>query len=328
MTDTIRWGILGTGFIARQFAGDLQHAAGASLMAVGSRSQETADAFAETFDIPNRHASYEALAADPDVDAIYVATPHPYHCNNTLMCLETGKSVLCEKPFALNEVEAQRMIDTARKRGLFLMEGMWTYCFPAIRKVKELVETGAIGEPRMMMGAFCFRSDWDESTAVLNRELGGGALLDVGVYPISVAHLVFGREPENIHAAAHIGTTGVDEQNGIVMTYPGGGMAIMASAVRTAMPEDLVISGTDAQIRIPEPFYRPNRIEILREEKETEVLHFEYPGMGMQFEAQEVGDCLRAKAGESTLVSHEHSLAIMRTLDRIRSHWGLRYPGE
>jgi len=327
MTDTIRFGILGTGFIAQQFAGDLRHAVGASLAAVGSRSQEGADDFGEVFAIPNRHASYEALAADPTVDVVYIATPHPFHCPNTLMCLGAGKAVICEKPFALNEAEAREMFDAARQHDLFLMEGMWTYCFPAIRKIKELIDSGAIGEPRMMMGAFCWRSEWDESTAVLNRQLGGGALLDVGVYPISVAHLVFGGEPETIQAAVHIGATGVDEQNGIVMTYADGGMALIASAVRTSMPEELVISGTDAQIRIPEPFYRPNRIEVIRGE-EIEQLDFAYPGMGMQYEAQEVVDCLRAGKRESDLIPHEGSLAVMRTMDRVREQCGLRYPGE
>jgi predicted dehydrogenase len=327
MTDTIRFGILGTGFIARQFAGDLQHVVGAKLVAVGSRSQETADDFGKTFDIPNCHASYEALATDPRVDVVYIATPHPFHCPNTLMCLDAGKAVICEKPFALNETEAREMIDAASKHDLFLMEGMWTYCFPAMRKIKELIVSGTIGEPRMLTGAFCWRSEWDESTAVLNRKLGGGALLDVGVYPISVAHFVFDCAPETILASAHIGVTGVDEQNGIVMTYPGGSMAVMASAVRTTMPEELVISGTDAQIRIPEPFYRPNRIEIIRE-NETEQLDFAYPGTGMQYEAQEVVDCLRAGKRESDLITQEGSLAVMRTMDRIRDQWGLRYPGE
>ncbi len=327
MTESIRWGILGTGFIARQFASDLAHAPGTKLVAVGSRSQASADEFGAAFGAANRHASYEALAADPDVDVVYVATPHPYHCANTSMCLAAGKAVLCEKPFALNESDAQSMIDAARDRGLFIMEGMWTYCFPAIREIKAMIDAGAIGEPRMMMGAFCFRADWDPSTAVLNKELGGGALLDVGVYPISVAHLVFSGEPETIQASAHVGETGVDEQNGIVMTYPNGAMAIMASAVRTAMPEEIVISGTDAQIRIPEPFYRPNRIVITRDD-ESEVLDFPYPGMGMQYEAGEVSDCLRAGRCESALVPHEGTLAVMRTLDRIRAQWGLRYPGE
>ncbi len=327
MTKPTRWGILGTGFIARQFASDLQHAKGAELVAVGSRSQSSADKFSESFGARKRHASYEALAADPDVDVVYIATPHPFHLPNTLMCLDAGKAVLCEKPFALNELDSQSMINAARDRELFLMEGMWTYCFPAMRKIKELIDSGAIGEPRMMMGSFCFRSDWDPSTAVLNKALGGGALLDVGVYPISVAHLVLGGEPEAIHASAHIGETGVDEQNGIVMTYPGGGMAIIASAVRTQMPEEIVISGTEAQIRIPEPFYRPNRIVITRDDQSEEI-NFPYPGMGMQYEAQQVGDCLRAGKRESSLVPHEGTLAVMRTLDRIRAQWGLRYSGE
>ena len=326
--DIIRWGILGTGHIARQFAGDLRYAAGAELAAVGSRSQASADAFGKTFGAARCHASYEALAADEDVDVVYVATPHPFHSANTLMCLEAGKPALCEKPFALNENEVLGMIAAAQERKLFLMEAMWTYCFPAIRKVKALIDSGAIGEPRMVMGAFGFRADWDESTAVLNLQLGGGALLDVGVYPISVAHLVFGGEPETIQASAHLGETGVDEQNGMVMTFPGGGIAMVASAVRTAMPEDIVIAGTEARVQIPEPFYSPNRLIVIQNNGSREVLKFAHPGAGMQYEAEEVMNCLRAGALESEQVPHEGSLAVMRTLDRVRAQWGLRYPCE
>jgi predicted dehydrogenase len=329
MAKPIRFGILGTGFIARQFAGDLRYVEGAELRAVGSRSQESADALGDAFDIPNRHGTYDALAADPDVDVVYVATPHPFHCPNTLMCLDAGKAVLCEKPFALNEAQALEMIDAARRAKLFLMEGMWTYCFPTVRELMGQIQSGDIGEPRMMTGAFCFRNEWDPSTAVLNRELGGGALLDVGVYPISMAHLVFGGEPESIVSTAHIGETGVDEQNGIVLNFPEGGIAAITSAVRTRMPEEIVIGGTDGMIRIPEPFYRPAEYSVIPNDS-TEIyqLKLEYPGMGMQFEAQEVVDCLRAGKLESGLVSHASTLAVMRTLDRIRAQWDLRYPGE
>ena len=323
----VRFGILGTGNIARQFVGDLRYADGAELFAVGSRSQATADAFGDTFDVPNRYASYEALVSDDEVDVVYVASPHPLHHANTLLCLEHGKAVLCEKPFAMNEAQSIEMIDAAKRHGLFLMEGMWTYCFPAMQEILTLIQSGAIGEPRMITGAFCFRDDGDPSGRLLDREMGGGALLDVGVYPISVAQFVFGAEPASVTATAHLGETGVDEQNGFVLQYAGGGLAILASAVRTRMPEEIVVGGTEGMIRIPEPFYRPAQFEIVRESS-TETKTFPYPGMGMQFEAQEVVDCLRAGKLESDLVPHAGTLAVMRTMDRIREQWGLRYPGE
>jgi predicted dehydrogenase len=174
MADSVRFGILGTGFIARQFASDLQYVGGAELFAVGSRAQDTADAFGDSFGIPNRHATYEALAANPEVDVVYVASPHPLHHPNTLLCLDHGKAVLCEKPFAMNEAQSIEMIDAAKRHGLFLMEGMWTYCFPAMQSIKSLIQSGTIGEPRMVTGAFCFRDDGDPSGRLLDREMGAG----------------------------------------------------------------------------------------------------------------------------------------------------------
>ncbi|MDQ1255520.1 MAG: hypothetical protein QG656_112, partial [Candidatus Hydrogenedentes bacterium] len=192
MTDTIRWGILGTGTVARAFAQDLRFAKGAELAAVGSRRQETADRFGDSFGIPFRHASYEALANDPSVDVVYIATPNSLHKEHTLLCLDAGKAVLCEKPFALNAAEARAMVTAARERGLFLMEAMWTRFIPLTVHLRELLAENALGEIRMLTADFGFRGDFEPEGILWNRAYGGGSLLDVGVYPVSFASMLFG----------------------------------------------------------------------------------------------------------------------------------------
>src|SRR5215216_7626821 len=200
MTKT-RWGILGTGNIASQFARGLVALDDAELVAVGSRTAESAEAFGERFSAPRRHASYAALASDPDVDAIYIATPHPLHHDNTIMGLEAGKAVLCEKPFAINAGQAQAMIATARERGVFLMEAMWTRFLPHMVRLRELLAAGAIGEVRMLQADFGFRTSFNPQSRLFDPALGGGALLDVGVYTISFAQMILG-EPDRVTGLA------------------------------------------------------------------------------------------------------------------------------
>ncbi|MDA1192670.1 MAG: Gfo/Idh/MocA family oxidoreductase, partial [Candidatus Poribacteria bacterium] len=235
--DTIRWGILGTGNIAKQFARGLTALDDAKLVAVGSRTQESADKFADQFDAPRRHASYEALVNDPNVDAIYVATPHPFHCENTLLCIDAGKAVLCEKPFAINDAEAKRMIDAARSKGIFLMEAMWSRFFPLMVDVRRRIAEGEIGNVRMMTADFGFRvGTVNPKSRLFDPALGGGALLDVGVYPVSLASMVFGNATR-IATLANLGETGVDEEAGIVLGYEGGQIAALHTAVRVTTPQ-------------------------------------------------------------------------------------------
>ncbi|MFN8560835.1 MAG: Gfo/Idh/MocA family oxidoreductase [Anaerolineae bacterium] len=228
MTDKIRWGILGTGNIAHQFARGLTVVEDAELVAVGSRQQETADRFGDEFDVLRRHASYEALANDPGVDAIYVSTLHPYHKDNTLLCLNAGKAVLVEKPFAINAREAEQMIAAARSGGRFLMEAMWTRCTPVMVKVRELLAAGAVGEVRMISADFGFRGAMNPEGRWLNLAMGGGALLDVGIYPLSLASMIFGA-PSQIASIGHLGETGADEQNAVLLGYDAGQIAILST---------------------------------------------------------------------------------------------------
>ncbi|MFA6243998.1 MAG: Gfo/Idh/MocA family oxidoreductase, partial [Candidatus Hydrogenedentales bacterium] len=230
MIKTIRWGILGTGSIARQFARGLQSAEGAELSAVGSRAASTAESFAKEFGVSRCHGSYEALAGDPDVDVIYVATPHPMHKDNTLLCLNHGKAVICEKPFAVNAQEARAMVKTAHAKKLFLMEAMWTRYIPAVAKARQWVRDGKIGEVRMIQADFGFRAGWDETSRLLDPNFAGGALLDVGIYPISLAYFFMSGGPRRVLTTATIGDTGVDEQNAIVFEYASGALALLSSA--------------------------------------------------------------------------------------------------
>jgi predicted dehydrogenase len=325
--DRIRWGILGTGRIARQFAEGLAVLPEAELLAVGSRAQKTADKFGREFEVPRRYATYSELAADPDIQVVYVSTPHPMHRENTLLCLNHGKAVLCEKPFAINAKEAEDMIACARGKNLFLMEAMWTHFFPAVQEAQRLVREGKIGDLRMLKADFCFRADWKPEERLLNPNLGGGGLLDVGVYTVAFAHLFFGREPASVHSLAHIGETGVDEQAAMILGYQDDAMAVLTCAVRTTTPHETMIFGTDGWIRIPHPFWQPDSIFLHKDDKDKE-LKFDRLGNGFSFEAAEVMNCLRKGRTESSIMPLDKTLGIMRTLDRIRAQSNLRYPME
>ncbi len=327
MTDKIRWGILGTGGIAVKFATGLQALPDAELAAVGSRAQQSADAFADRFGFTRRHASYAALAADPDVDAIYIATPHPMHAGNMLLCLNAGKAVLCEKPLTINAAETQQAIDLARARKLFLMEAMWTRYLPALVEVRRLLAEGAIGAVRMVSADFGFRAEFNPSRRAFAPELGGGALLDVGVYPISLASMILGT-PNRIVSMAELGQTGVDEQSAYVLGYPGGQMAVLHTAVRTRTPHDAVIMGTEGFIRIHSPWWVPRALTIDKPGQTPQGMAVPFEANGYNYEAAEVHRCLRAGRLESDVMPLDETLAIMQTMDTIRGQWGLKYPGE
>ncbi|MEZ4727728.1 MAG: Gfo/Idh/MocA family oxidoreductase [Caldilineaceae bacterium] len=327
MTTKFRWGILGAGNIAKKFCTGVQALTDHELIAVGSRSQEKADQFAEQYNIPHRHSSYEALAADPEVDAIYVATPHPMHKENTLLCLRNGKHVLCEKPFSINAAEAREMIDEARRLKLFLMEAMWTRFIPAVVEAKRLIDEGAIGEVRMINADFGYRAGFRPESRAFDPALGGGGLLDVGVYPISLASMLLGR-PNRIATLAEIGQTGVDEQSAFILGYPGGQLAMLYTAVRTSTPHDAVIMGTDGMIRIHPPFWIPKKLTLTQPGKGAQEMEIPYAANGYNYEAAEVANCVRAGKLESDGMPLDESLQIMETMDAIRTQWGMKYPME
>ncbi|GAB4456503.1 MAG: Gfo/Idh/MocA family oxidoreductase [Armatimonadaceae bacterium] len=322
----LRWGILGAGGIAKRVSNDVATLSDHKLYAVGSRDKAKADAFADNYDIPNRYGSYEELCADPEIDLIYVATPHTFHKEHTLLALEHGKAVLCEKPFTINEGEAKALVDKAREKNLFLMEGMWSRCFPAMAKVRELIHDGAIGEPRLVEADFGFRSGVNPEGRLFNLALGGGGLMDVGVYPVSLAQMILG-EPNRIASLANLGSTGVDEEAAMLLGFAGGELAVLYTAVRLNTPQSAVILGTEGRIEIPKSWWCPKAV-VLHKGNESERFDFPFEGGGFQFEAMHVADCLRQGLKESPLMTLDMSLGVMRTLDGLRAQFGLKYPME
>jgi len=323
MNHTVGWGILGAGRIAGKFATDAKLVPGARLVAVGSRSTEKGAEFARQNGIERSYGSYAELVADPDVDAIYVATPHPMHCEHTLLALDAGKAVLCEKPFAVSAAEARRMIERARARKLFLMEAMWTRLNPITVQVRQWLAEGRIGEPRLATIDFGFRAAWNPESRLLNPALAGGALLDVGVYVLAYASMIFGR-PAQIQAAADIGATGVDEQTALVLKYGGGKLASLTCAVRTSTPQGARIDGTEGAIEIPAFWYATAARLIRPKEDPVEATG----AHGFQYEIAEATSCLAAGQTESAAMPLDETLAIAETMDEVRRQIGLKYPFE
>ena len=323
----VQWGVIGAGGIAGKFADGLKDVEGAQLVAIGSRTKEKADAFGDKFAVPHRHGSYEALAADGDVEAVYIATPHPMHRPNSILCLEAGKAVLCEKPFTVNAAEAREVAAVARRKGLFLMEAMWSRFLPPMVKLRELLADGAIGEVRMVMADFGFRCGWNPESRLLNPALAGGGLLDVGVYPISLASMILG-EPVGVTGLADIGKTGVDEQAAMVLKCEGGTIAVLATGVRTSTPHEATILGTDGWVRLHAGWWRGSRFTIHPGGKEAQDIRVPITGNGYNYEADEVARCLAAGKTESDVMPLDETLSIMKTMDELRRQWGLKYPME
>ena len=317
-----RWGILGTGSIATKFALGLGDADNAELLAVGSRSSETAAAFAAEHGAAHAHSSYDELVKDPDVDAIYIATPHVLHRENALSCIGAGKAVLCEKPFAMNAREAEEMVAAAESAGSFLCEAMWTRFLPGTRRVRELISSGVIGEPRQLQCDFGFRTDLDPKGRLFDLSLGGGALLDVGIYCVAYAQMIFGCSPAEIHSSAHIGETGVDEQSAYLFRYDSGAFACMSSAIRTETAHRATISGTEGSIEVPGFWHVEDLIVNGQHERHP------YKGNGYTHEAIAVGEALAAGAKECVEVPLQETLEVARTMDKIRGQWGLKYPAD
>jgi predicted dehydrogenase len=325
--DTIRWGILGTGRIADAFATGLGDAVGAELAAVGSRAPEAAAAFAARFGAARAHGSYEALAADPDVDIVYIATPHALHHANARLCLEHGKAVLCEKPFTLNAAQARDLVILARERRLFLMEAMWTRCLPALIETRRLVDAGAIGDLRFLLADFGFSKPFDARHRLFDLAMGGGALLDVGVYLASLASQFMG-QPARVASQARIGESGVDEDAALLIGYDGGRFAQLTASIVTTTPQEATLFGSAGSIRLHAPWWRANRLTVAVAGRDAESIDAPYLGNGYTHEALEAMRCLRDGALESPIMPLDETVAVIETMDRVRSEWGLRYPGE
>ena len=314
-----RWGILGTGGMAKNFAEALAIIPDAELFAVGSRNYNTAEEFAKIYNVPKAYGNYKDLAEDDSVDAVYISTPNKSHKDNSLLCLQSQKHVLCEKPFTTNAYEAQEVITCARKNKLFLMEAMWTRFLPAIVKLRGLLANGTLGEVRMLFADFGFQADFNPKGRILNPELGGGSLLDVGIYTVSFASMVFGT-PDKVSSLASFGATAVDEQGGYILGYPGNQLAVLSSTVKVATPQKATIVGTQGCIEI-ERFWYATKMLIKIKGQEPEVIELPIEGNGYNYQAEEVMNCVRQGKLESDIISLDESLSIMRTIDKIRESW-------
>ncbi len=327
---TIRWGILGAGRIARKFATDLRMVEDAELVAIGSRSQKSADDFNKEFPVKYKHDSYEALAQNSDVDVIYIATPHNLHHENTLLCLEHNKAVLCEKPFAMNARQAAEMIAMAKKKKVFLMEALWTKFQPHFLKMQEMIGQGALGEIRSVLVNFGFIPQEPVPARLFDPALGGGTLMDIGIYNVFMALNTLGK-PDQIDAVMTPAPTGVDEMCAVTFRYKNGALAQLFSSFATNLATDADIGGTGGRIRLTSRFYetsssveyfpgRVNTREVIPLEKES--------GFGYQYEARHVNDCIGNGKTESDVMSFADTMLLIETLDKIREIAGIRYPSD
>ncbi len=326
-SNKIRWGILGTGGMAHNFAEALMEVEDAQLVAIASRSQISADRFGDQFSVPHRYAGYEKLARDSEVDVVYIATPHSQHKDQSILCLQAGKAVLCEKPFCINAKQAQELIALAREKNLFLMEAMWTRCLPAIAKLNELLSQKIIGDVQIMLGGGAYMPEFDPEYYLFNPDLGGGILLDAGVYLVAMASMLFG-QPIKIQATGALGETGVDEHEAILLTHAKGEIANLYVSHRAKSSPDLTLLGSKGKIYLHPPVFCPSKITVSVPGETDSVFDFTDVRSGYRHEIIEVNRCLKQGKTESDLMALDETLAIMRTMDEIRHQIGLRYPGE
>jgi predicted dehydrogenase len=326
MQDVIRWGILGCGKIARKFASDLRLVEDARLSAVASLNRSRLEDFAGEFKAEKAFNSYEELAASPDVDAIYVATPHGFHYDHVMLCLKHRKAVLNEKAFALNLAQAREMIDYARREKVFLMEAFWTKFLPQYQAVMDIIASGKIGEIKMIQADFGFKAQEPRAQRLYDPLLGGGSLLDIGIYPVFIAQSILGK-PTHVHAFITPYESGVDEQCVMTMKFAGGGLAVLSSTFAADTPVEAMIAGTEGRIVMRNRFHNAlATVEVVigNEPPQSIDVHRE-DGFGYQFEARHVNECLRKGLTESPVMTHADTLMLMETLDRVRKTCDIRY---
>lgn len=323
---SLRWGILATGTIAKAFVTDL-HASGAGVaVACGSRTIEGARSFAAAHGIPKAYGSYGELARDPEVEAVYVATPHNFHLNDALACLRHKKAVLCEKPLTLNAGQAETLFAAAEENGVFLMEALWTYFLPAQVQARRWWTEGAIGEVKLIQADFGFRATYNPQGRLFSPALAGGALLDVGVYALSMAQAVAGNKTPRIKASALMTDTGVDETTSVLLDWHSGVRAHLSCSIGHQLPNQARIYGTKGTITIPD--FWMTRSAILETPEGRTVFEDRRTTQGYDFEARAVAEAIRTGTREHPLVSKAFSLRLASTMDAVRKQIALVYPGE
>ncbi len=330
MNKTIRWGILGCGRIARKFASDLRLVDDAVLAAVASRDKLNAGSFGKESGAGQVYYNYEDLANSKDTDIIYVATPHGLHFEHVMLCLQHGKAVLCEKAFAINAKQATVMIETAKKNKLFLMEALWSKFLPSYQKMIQMIEEGKLGKINNVLINFGFIPQAPVAARIFDPALGGGTLLDIGVYNVFFALAALGK-PHSIEASMTPAATGVDEQCAILFRYNNGSVAQLFSSFSSHLPTEANISGDKGRLLLGHRFYAPESIlEYYPGRYDTKqiVAVEKVKGWGYHYEIAHAGECLRKGLTESSVITHADTLLLMETLDEIREKAGLRYPAD
>lgn len=329
MSTKIGWGILGCGKIANKFASDLTLVKDAELVAIAGRDPEKVEVFTREYKPTFSCHDYETLVKDPRVDVVYVATPHGLHYEHVMLCLENGKAVLCEKAFALNLAQAREMVEFARKRKIFLMEALWTKFLPQYEKVMSMVQSGRIGEVKLIQADFGFKAREPKAQRLFDPLLGGGSLLDIGIYPVFLAQAVLGK-PTQVHAFISPFESGVDEQCVMTMKFAGGALAVLSSTFSADTPVEAMIAATEGRVVMRNRFHNAaGTIELIAADGKGEKIEVaREPGYGYQFEARHVNACLREGLTESPVMSHADTLMLIETLDRIRKVCGIHYAAD
>lgn len=325
MTGNFRWGIIGPGRIARQFAEDIRVVEGAELYAVASRSG--AEKFIREFNIPAKYDSYQALVEDPKIDAVYIATPHNFHFENARLCLEAGKPVLCEKPLTVNARQAETLIRLAKEKQVFLMEALWTRCLPLYQTLKSLLDQQAIGQLVALHSTFCFALRGDDKERWLNPHLAGGTLLDLGVYPIAISQWLLQSNPLDFQALAILGSTGVDTLLSVNLQYPSGAISQFTTSFLYQANNELTIHGTQGSMTVRAPFWAATEGYLERNGART-ALQAPLRSHGFEYEIEEAMRCIRQGRLESRAMTHADTLANLQLMDNIRKQIGVRYPFE
>ncbi len=327
MTEQTTWGILGTGRMAKVITAELLDLDGAEVLAVGSRDQKNADAFGETYSIAQRYGSYEEFSQDPNIDIVYVATPHFRHVEDVRLCLEAGKHVLCERPFSLRPEDVEPLIALAREKNLFLMEGMWTRFTPGIRKLCDLIDRKAVGEIKMIIGGGGFIPTDESASHIYDPDHGGGVLLDSGIDLISLTTMIFGK-PTTVNGIATLSEEGVDEQNAILLGYSHGRIANLYVTIKAVQSPYMTLLGTEGSIEVIPPVYAPQFLIVQNQEGKQTIHNSPLEGSGYRYELEEVMTCLRENRRESSIMSLDETLRLLNIANEIRLQTGVRFPFE
>ncbi|WP_310650764.1 Gfo/Idh/MocA family oxidoreductase [Colwellia sp. MB3u-8] len=324
----MNFGVIGCGSIAQLFVKGVQRLAHCNLLAGASCTAGRAEAFAKKFGIERAYTNYEALASDPEIDAVYIATTHNFHFENIKLCLEKGKHVLCEKPFTVNAQQAKILVALAKKQQCFMMECVWTRFLPAIKHLNVLLAQGVIGDVQTVKANFSISGDFSPEHRLRNKDLAGGALLDLGIYPLTLAALVFNEQPTKIKSSAVLGETEVDESSFYLLEYAQGQRAVLSSSFIDNAPTEAIISGSKGYIRLPN-FLAAQTLQLYIGNEAVQTLEFPFDeDESFTFEIADAMQCIRQGKSQSDTLPLAKTLAMITTMDTIRAQWGLKYANE